>query len=136
MTRTTTVARRHARANASALVLGVGLVLMGAVLIGLSGTERAGAVVPGLNGRIAFARTVPGTHGEIFVMNPDGSGLRQLTHVPPKSNAAFATYSPDGTKIVLLGPRDDRYTMDANGTHLTRIVADQPGGVSDWGTSP
>ena len=84
---------------------------------------------------IVFANNCCLPHSNLFVMNPDGSGLRQLTHVPPKSNAAFATYSPDGTKIVLLGPRDDRYTMDANGTHLTRIVADQPGGLSDWGAS-
>ncbi len=44
--------------------------------------------------------------------------------------------SPDGAKIVFLGPLDDRYTMYSNGTHLTRIVTDQPGGLSDWGASP
>ena len=39
--------------------------------------------------------------------------------------------------IVFHGLFDEtRSTMDANGTHLTQIVADQPGGVSDWGSSP
>src|SRR3989442_1285927 len=97
MARTTTVARRHARANASALVLGVGLVLMGAVLIGLSGTERAGAVVPGLNGRIAFARSDRTGDAEIFVMNLDGSGQANLTNRP--EGDFDPAWSPDGTTI-------------------------------------
>src|SRR2546429_535910 len=65
----------------------------------------------------------------IWVMNADGSGLQQLTHAPPGGSAAFAGYSPDGTKIVFLGSAsDDRYTMNADGTHFARIVDDQPGG--------
>jgi TolB protein len=75
-------------------------------------------------------------HSNVYVMNPDGSGVRQLTHVAPKYNAAFASYSPDGTRIVFLGPLDQRYTMYSNGTHLKRIVTDQPGGLSDWGPAP
>jgi TolB protein len=79
----------------------------------------------------------------IWVMNADGTGLRQLTHFPTKHQGGFAAYSPDGTKIVLIADlkyRDnccnDLYTMAANGTHLTRIVADQPTVFfSDWGTS-
>lgn len=80
----------------------------------------------------------------IWVMNPDGTGLKQLTHFPTKHQGGFATYSPDGKKIVLIADlkyRDnccnDLYTMDANGTHLTRIVADQPAVFfSDWGSQP
>src|SRR6266581_4100632 len=116
MARTTTVARGRTRGNASSLVLGVGLVLMGAVLVGLSGTERAGAVVPGLNGRIAFARTVPGTHGEIFVMNPDGSGQANLTNNPARD--FDPAWSPDGTRIAFASERDgngDIFVMNADG---------------------
>jgi len=80
----------------------------------------------------------------VWVMNPDGTGLRQLTHFPTKHQGGFATYSPDGKQIVLIsdlkyrdGCCNDLYTMDTNGTHLTRIVADQPAVLlSDWGTSP
>src|SRR5438094_323231 len=85
---------------------------------------------------IIFANNCCLPHSNIFVMNADGTGLRQLTHVPPKYNAAFGSYSPDGTRIVFLGALDQRYTMYANGTHLRRIVADQPGGLSDWGAAP
>jgi TolB protein len=78
----------------------------------------------------------------VWVMNADGSGQKQLTHMPTKHQDGFARYSPDGKKIVLvtdLAYKDnccsDLYTMDANGTHLTKIVSDQPGVFfSDWGT--
>jgi Tol biopolymer transport system component len=84
-----------------------------------------------------------------WVMNADGSGQKQLTHFSTRHRGAtfFATYSPDGNKITLISNAayktnccdnlDDLYTMDANGTHLTKIVSDQPSVLySDWGTSP
>jgi TolB protein len=85
-------------------------------------------------------------HSNVYVINADGTGLRQLTHVPRTSpgGAGFASYSPDGKKIVLAsdlkhrnGCCNDLYVMNADGTGLTRIVADQPAALlSDWGTSP
>jgi Tol biopolymer transport system component len=77
----------------------------------------------------------------VWSMTADGSGLKQLTHFPTKHQGAFATHSPDGHSIVFVADtkyRDnccnDLYTMDANGTHVTRIVTDQPGVfLSDWG---
>ena len=59
------------------------------LLVALVGTPReAEATFPGDNGRIAFAsnRTTgegvvnPEGDFEIFTMNPDGTGLTQLTH--------------------------------------------------------
>ena len=78
-------------------------------------------------------------------MNADGTGQKQLTHIRTKHQNGFASYSPDGKKILLIAdlaypvntPASDLYTMDANGTHLTKIVGDQPGVFfSDWGPTP
>jgi Tol biopolymer transport system component len=82
-------------------------------------------------------------HSNVWVMKPDGSGLKQLTNMPQDHGAGFASYSPDGKKIVLQSDlkskcfcTGDLYTMDANGTHLTRIVSDQPAVfLSDWGSA-
>jgi Tol biopolymer transport system component len=80
----------------------------------------------------------------LWVMNANGSGQKQLTHFPTKHQGGFATYSPDGKKIALIADLaykdnccNDLYTMDANGTHLTKIVSDQPGVFFlAWGPSP
>ncbi len=37
-------------------------------------------------------------HGNVYVMNADGSGLKQLTHVLTPHQAGFANFSPDGRK--------------------------------------
>ena len=76
--------------------------------------------------------------GGIFVMRPDGTGIRQLTSFQtlnydfephglnlPDDHPAF---SPDGTKIVFTSNRFDRnnwdiYTMDVNGTNLVRLTS-------------
>ena len=79
----------------------------------------------------------------VWVMNADGTGQKQLTHFPTKHQGGFGTYSPDGSKIAFIADlayRDnccsDLYTIDANGTHQKKVVGDQPAlFFSDWGTS-
>ena len=44
---------------------------------------------------------------ELFVMNADGSGLRQLTH--DGAHDGFPTWSPDGTRVVYTSYRGDRF---------------------------
>ena len=56
-----------------------------AILTMLAGLILAGpahATFPGPNGQIAF---LEGTTGQLYTINPDGTGLRQLTHLSPPS---------------------------------------------------
>ncbi len=78
----------------------------------------------------------PSGDEEIYVMNADGTNVRQLT-----SNADFdsaPSWSPDGRRILFErapagtftpgteAPEKDIYVMDADGTHVRRLT-DSPG---------
>jgi Tol biopolymer transport system component len=83
----------------------------------------ARATFPGTNGRIAFADW---DTGQIYAVNPDGTGLVQLTHA--RSFAGDPSWSPDGTQIVFEKPYKDRqvlWLMDADGSNK-HMIADQP----------
>jgi Tol biopolymer transport system component len=76
----------------------------------------------------------------VRVMNADGSGVRKLTHFTAPRQGGFASYAPNGRKIVLMaGPPSGEelnalYTMNADGSGLTRITSNQPELLlSDWG---
>jgi Tol biopolymer transport system component len=98
----------------------VAAVLMAcAVVLALS--EKAEAAFPGKNGRIAYASydaPFPKGDSEIYTINPDGSGKRQLTN--NDTDDLDPSYSPDGKKIVYAGqdgPKGDLeiYTISASG---------------------
>jgi TolB protein len=65
---------------------------------------------------------------EIFVMNPDGTGVRQLT--ANTLDDEFPSWSPDGRELVFqrdLDPMEgevdyDLFTMKANGTHQRNLT--------------
>jgi dipeptidyl aminopeptidase/acylaminoacyl peptidase len=66
-----------------------------------------------------------GYTSQVFTMNADGTGLRQLTQTQPGDNS-YAVWSPDGTKIAFASNRDDpskngAYVMNADGTDVRRI---------------
>jgi Tol biopolymer transport system component len=95
----------------------------------------AHAAFPGANGKIAFNSTPPtGAKSQIFVMNPDGSGVVQLTHEPGMNSES--AWSPDGRKIAFVTSRDDPdpancspcnseiYVMDADGSNAIRLTND------------
>src|SRR5436305_13169309 len=65
----------------------------------------AQATAPGKNGQIAFRRWPVGAYEHsrtttpLFLINPDGSGQRQLTH-PAKRQDGLPDFAPDGSKLV------------------------------------
>jgi Tol biopolymer transport system component len=66
------------------------------------------ATPPGKNGKIAFRRYFDRslTHGAIFVINADGSGLRQVTHTPNGVVDDQPDWSSDGAQLVFSSNRD------------------------------
>lgn len=82
------------------------------------------ATFPGKNGRIAFV-----LGPDIYTMNPDGSDVKQLTHLPPDSGASWESWSPDGKRIVFneYRPPDflgQLWLMDANGGNQHLLLAE------------
>jgi len=70
------------------------------------------------SGQIAF-----NANGEIYVMNADGSGVRNLTN-NPASDGGLAC-SPDGTRIAFVSGRDGNaeiYVMNADGSGLRNLT--------------
>jgi TolB protein len=60
---------------------------------------------------------------EIYIMNADGTGLRNLTRKP--GNDHFARWSPDGRKIAFASDRTGNfevYVMNADGSGQTRLT--------------
>ena len=83
----------------------------------------AAATAPGQDGKLVFERQ-QSSYSEIFTVNPNASGLTQLT-----SDAAFDSYpawSPDGTRIAWAnGPDRGHYSiwvMNADGSDKTQLT--------------
>jgi Tol biopolymer transport system component len=80
----------------------------------------------GARGKILFHSDRSGTE-EIFVMDSDGSNIRQLTHVGRSEIASIdAEGSPDRTQIAFSSNRtgqwDDLYVMDADGGNVRQLT--------------
>ncbi|HVT40162.1 MAG TPA: DPP IV N-terminal domain-containing protein [Gemmatimonadaceae bacterium] len=109
----------------------------------LSLTVVAGVIA---NGKIAFK---DGSDA-IWTVNPDGTGLLQLTPGFPLGAACTAAdeeprWSPDGTKIVFTRTKDgsqDIWVMNADGSGQTRLTNDGDGKCEDdvpnrtWSENP
>ncbi len=74
----------------------------GGLLVDALPSRPARAAFPGVNGKIAFESDRAGG-ADIFVMNPDGSGVQQLTDDPAFDE--YPNWSADGTKIVFVANR-------------------------------
>ena len=68
-------------------------------------------------------------HSNVYVINPDGTGRRQLTHVGAAKAAGAPDWSADGRKIVYESDQSGDYriwVMNADGSGQTRLT-DDPG---------
>jgi serine/threonine protein kinase len=85
--------------------------------------------------RVAFSLTRQGT-SDIFVMNADGSDIKQLTRSQGINRSP--AWSPDGKQILFVSERDGNpeiYVMAADGSHQINLTRD-PGYDADPGWSP
>jgi Tol biopolymer transport system component len=103
------------------------VVLLAAALLVPSAAEPAHATFPGANGLIAFVR--PDFGGEIYTINPNGTDIRQLTHLAPHHLAQWPAWSPDGSQIVFERVNARRqnnhiWIMDADGSNLRHLFPD------------
>jgi TolB protein len=99
------------------------------VLAWVPGAPRAAAAFPGGNGLIAFEHEEPAgdhTQVDVFTMNPDGTGVRRITHTPDRNEFGPA-WNPQGTRIAFwrtpapFGP-GNVWVMDADGSHARRLT--------------
>jgi Tol biopolymer transport system component len=65
-------------------------------------------------------------------MAPNGAAVRQLTQFTEDNQGGFASYSPDGTRIVLAAT-GGLSVMNTNGSGLTTIVPINDLVIADWG---
>ena len=78
--------------------------------------------------RIAFSSEVRGSkRSDIFTVSPDGADVRQITKGPGRNGTP--SISRDGKRIAFASTRDSDkyqlYTMNADGSHVTRLTTDQ-----------
>jgi Tol biopolymer transport system component len=68
----------------------------------------------------------PSRQSQYFLIRPDGSGRKQITHFRKGTHVASASFSPDGRSIVFAkgqeGGNVDVYTMRLDGSHVRRIT--------------
>jgi Tol biopolymer transport system component len=74
--------------------------------------------------QIAYDLTPAGENGFIYVINPDGTGPRQLTiH---EANDTGPVWSPDGSEIAFTSARNGNqniFVMNADGTNISQLTA-------------
>jgi Tol biopolymer transport system component len=89
---------------------------------------------------ILFRSNVSGNflNSQLFVIHPDGTGLRQVTHVSADTLLLSASFSPDGRRIVYAqsgqGGAPDIFTMNANGGGRRQVTRTPKwDSAPDWG---
>lgn len=96
--------------------------------------------------QMASASCLPATkatrflNSDLSTVDSDGTGLKQITHVPPTKRLYSAGFSPDGTSITfgMQGTEGeaDVFTMRLDGSGLSQVTHTPLGdSAPDWGTS-
>ncbi len=95
----------------------------------------ADATFPGGNGKIAVVgnRNIPVHPFDIFLMEPDGSGLAPLVETS-EANEMDPAWSPDGKRIAF-STGSTIEVMDADGSHRSPVIT-RPGTVNSPSWSP
>jgi Tol biopolymer transport system component len=100
-------------------------VAVAALVVGAGGGV-AGAARDAHNGLIAFTALVDGT-SQVFTINPDGTGLTQITDVRGGAGEYGLAWSPDGSGLLFTaagaGGKDATYEARADGSHLKALHA-------------
>jgi len=89
---------------------------------------QAAAVIAS-NGKIAFSSDVDGD-SDIYTINPDGSGLFNVTNALPTLNQTEPNWSPDGTKILLTNDDGHLWVINADGSSATQLTFTGPEGYA------
>ena len=106
------------------LRLPLALALTAGLILAQAGAARA--TLAGRDGRIAFWDF---NTGQIYAVNPDGTGLAQLTHVAQGQIAENPAWSPDGRHIAFDSNMTGAFRlwiMDANGSQAHMVAGDRP----------
>ena len=116
---------RRAVATLRALAVAASLAAAGLAI----GAGPATAASPLATGRIAFSDFVT---NQIYAVNPDGTGLAQLTDEPTGIAARWPGWSPDGSRILFVRFNQSNgmgriWIMNADGTGPRQLVSDAPG---------
>lgn len=94
--------------------------------------------------KIVFSRSPPGepNSGQIWIMNADGSGERQLTAGPPAAADHDPVLSPNGKRIAFTritsseeGPAEQLWIMNADGGDQTQVTFPGAAGQHAHGAS-
>src|SRR5919197_248380 len=84
---------------------------------------------------------VDNKQSQIYLIHPDGSGLKQLTHFKKGAIVTSSSFSPDGKRIVFattgLGGNADLFVMRPDGSGMHPITRTKPwDSAPDWGPRP
>ena len=93
------------------------------------------------NGRWILARSNDSDtflDSQLYLVHPNGTGLRQVTHISADTQLLSASFSPDGTRITYAqsgtGGLPDIFTMNTYGTQQRQVTrTEQWDSAPDWG---